>query len=223
VQYCNYPVFQLAQVVKDILNEIAENLGLRVTSKTKVSEIQERMMQNKPANLSVYEYMRDLWEKFGQKGRNDEVQETRQREVIKPKTRKASEIEISENQVRYIAPRSYYIQQKHKRLQLALKEKLTKSFGKDCVILFEENNVDVKLFQPEHIIFYEVKSSSYATSCIREALGQLLHYSFSDTDLRKKKLVVVGQYPPNRSDKEFIEFIKSNLKIDFDYENIELE
>jgi hypothetical protein len=208
---------------KDILNEIAENLGLRVTSKTKVSEIQERMMQNKPANLSVYEYMRDLWEKFGQKGRNDEVQETRQREVIKPKTRKASEIEISENQVRYIAPRSYYIQQKHKRLQLALKEKLTKSFGKDCVILFEENNVDVKLFQPEHIIFYEVKSSSYATSCIREALGQLLHYSFSDTDLRKKKLVVVGQYPPNRSDKEFIEFIKSNLKIDFDYENIELE
>ncbi len=211
---------------KEILNKIAEHFGLKITSKTKVSEIQERMMQNKPASLSVYEYMRDLWERFGQKGKSEEVEEVKEikrHKDSKAKIRKASEISISENQFRNIKSRSSYIQQKHKRLQLALKEKLMQSFGKDCVVLFEENSVDVKLFQPEHIVFYEVKSSSYATNCIREALGQLLHYSFSDSDSRKKKLVVVGQYPPTFEDLRFIEYVKSLLNIDFEYENVGLE
>lgn len=208
---------------KEILNKIAENFGLRITRKTKVSEIQERMMQNKPASLSIYEYMRNLWERFGQKGRSEDVEEIKPHKDNKARTRKASEIEISENQVRNIKSRSYYIQQKHKRLQLALKEKLAKSFGKDCVALFEENNVDVKLFQSEYIVFYEVKSSSYATNCIREALGQLLHYSFSDNDSREKKLVVVGQYPLTLEDLKFIKYIKTLLDIDFEYENVGLD
>jgi hypothetical protein len=208
---------------KDILNKIAESFGLKVTSKTKISEIQERMMQNKPADLSVYEYMRDLWERFGHIGRNEEIEVINPRQKQKPRTRKASEIEISESRARNIAPRSFYIQQKHKRLQLALKEKLIKSFGENCVVLFEENNVDVKLFQPEHMVFYEVKSSSYATNCIREALGQLLHYSFCDNDSRKKKLVVVGQYPPTLEDLKFIEYVKSLLNIEFEYESVRLD
>jgi hypothetical protein len=207
----------------DILNKIAENFGLKITRKTKISEIQERMIQNKPANLSVYEYMRDLWGKFGRVGRGPEVQVVKSRQENKPRTRKASDIEISENQIRNIAARSYYVQQKHKRLQLALKEQLTRSFGEDCVVLFEENNVDVKLFQPKHIVFYEVKSSSYATNCVKEALGQLLHYSFCDNEPKEKKLVVVGQYPPTMEDLKFIEYVKSLLNIEFRYENIGLD
>ncbi len=208
---------------KDILNDIAQSFGLETTSKTTVSEIQERMIENKPVDSSVYEYMRDLWERFGQKGRNEELENPKSSKENKTRTRKASEIGISENQVRNVTSRSYYIQQKHKKLQLALKEKLIKNFGNNCVVLFEENNVDVKLFQPKQIVFYEVKSSSYATKCVREAIGQLLHYSFSDTDLREKKLVVVGQYPPTSEDLKFIKYVKSLMNINFEYENVNLD
>jgi hypothetical protein len=206
---------------KDTLKKIATHFGLNPTNKTKISEIQDLMIQNKPANSSVYEYMSDLWEEFGRKGRNEEVEETKLNRKITSRKRKASEIEIQENPVRKVVSHSYYIRQKHKRLQLALKEKLTKKFSKDSVVLFEENNVDVKLFQPQYIIFYEVKSASYATKCIKEALGQLLHYSFCDDDKRKKKLVVVGQYPPTIEDIKFIDYVKSLLNIDFEYENVE--
>jgi hypothetical protein len=207
----------------ETLNKIAENFGLKITRKARISDIQELMMQNKPANLSVHEYMRHLWDKFGKKGNKDEADEKiKERQENKPRIRKASEIQVIENQVRTIAPRSYYVEQKHKQLQLALREKLIKKFGLDCVILFEENNVDVKLFQPKHIVFYEIKSASYATNCIREALGQLLHYSFSDIDLREKKLVVIGQYPPTPKDLKFIEYLKSLLNIEFEYESVSL-
>jgi hypothetical protein len=208
---------------KETLNKIAESFGLKVTGKTKISDIQELMMQNKPADMSVHEYMRHLWDKFGKKGNKDEVFETNAKpERNKSRTRKASEILSIEPQIRTVAYRSAYVEQKHKRLQLALKEKLIEEFGKDCVILFEENNVDVKLFQAKHIVFYEVKSASYATNCIRESLGQLLHYSFADKDLREKKLVVVGQYSQTPKDLEFIEYIKSILNIEFEYKSVGL-
>jgi hypothetical protein len=209
---------------REILEKIAESFGLVSPKKASISNIQELMMQNKPANLSVNEYMQHLWDKFGQKDNKDESNERiKKRQENKPKTRRATEIQIVKNQVRNTASRSYFVEQRHKKLQLALKEKLIKEYGEDSVILFEENNVDVKLFQPNQIIFYEVKTAAYATNCIREALGQLLHYSFSDKDLREKKLLVVGQYPPNLGDREYIAFIKKTLNIDFDYENVEID
>ncbi len=208
---------------KETLNKIAESFGLKVTGKTKISDIQDLMMQNKPANMSVHEYMRHLWDKFGKKGNKEEIYENNVKsKENKPRTRKASVILTIEPQIRTVVYRSAYVEQKHKKLQLALKEKLIKEFGEDCVILFEENNVDVKLFQPKHIVFYEVKSASYATNCIREALGQLLYYSFSDGDLREKKLVVVGQYPQTPKDLEFTEYIKSILNIEFEYKSVGL-
>lgn len=78
------------------------------------------------------------------------------------------------------------------------------------------------MVQPEVIVFYEVKSSPYASDCIREALGQILSYTFNDLDNRQKKLVVVGQ-SPNKNEVEFIKFIKKTLNIEFEYEIIDIE
>jgi len=69
----------------------------------------------------------------------------------------------------------------------------------------------------------EVKSSSYASECIKEALGQLLLYSLNDNDSRPKKHIVVGQYPATDNDKKYINFLKDNLKLEFDYMNIEIK
>ncbi|MCP9494834.1 MAG: hypothetical protein MSG64_10310 [Pyrinomonadaceae bacterium MAG19_C2-C3] len=208
---------------RETLNKIAENFGLKITGKTKISDIQELMMQNKPANKSVHEYMSHLWNKFGKKSDKDGADEKiEEPQANKLRTRKASDILNIKPQIRTVAYRSAYVEQKHKKLQLALKKKLIKEFGESSVVLFEENDIDVKLFQPNHLVFYEVKTAPYAANCIREALGQLLHYSFSDKDLREKKLVVVGQYSPTPKDLKFIEYLKSLLNIEFEYESVSL-
>ena len=86
------------------------------------------------------------------------------------------------------------------------------------MVVLEENWVDVKLYLPNEIVFYEVKSDLNASSCVRNAIGQGLNYICSDRDSRPKKLVVVGPVQPNEQDRLFIEFVKRNLLIEFDYE-----
>ena len=136
-------------------------------------------------------------------------------------TRQASTRRNTQSHKRTIN-RSYIVEQKHNKIQEALKRKLVKEYGKENVLL-EENYVDVKLIQPNYIGLYEVKSSSYASECVREALGQILFYSYHDQDKRTKKIYVVGQYPANEQDYGYIEYVKDKLKLDFEYLSIEIE
>lgn len=57
-------------------------------------------------------------------------------------------------------------------------------------------------------MFYEVKSSSCASECIKETLGQILLYSLKDSDKRPKKHIVVGQYPTIENDKN-LEYLRT--------------
>jgi hypothetical protein len=86
----------------------------------------------------------------------------------------------------------------------------------------EENWVDIKLVLASELLFYEVKSASYASDCVEEALGQVLGYVFRDPDARNKRIVVVGQFAPNADDERFIEFIRSSINIEFSYEHIDI-
>jgi hypothetical protein len=88
---------------------------------------------------------------------------------------------------------------------------------------YTKSNVDVKLLQPDYLGFYEVKSSSYASKCINEALEQILHYSYHDQDKRKKKIYVVGQYPANKQDYGYIEYIQEKLNLYFEYMDVGIE
>lgn len=205
---------------RDVLFRIANHFGLETTSHTKISEIQNLMMLNKPANLNVYQFMWQLFEQFGKKEDKEEITVTKKQRNIK-NTRKGTIQKNTNPQIRTIT-RSFVVEQKHNKIQEALKELLIKQYGIENVIL-EENFVDIKLIQPSYISFYEVKSASYASECIKEALGQILLYSLIDNDKRKKKHFVVGQYPATENDKKYINFIKENLKLEFDYINIEIK
>lgn len=207
---------------RDALFAIAKHYGLKTSSKTKISEIQEVMISNKPSDKNVYAYMFELSNRFingnkeylntretGNKKRNTKV------------TRRASKKRNTQAHRRTIN-RSYIVEQKHNKIQEALEEKLVEEYGKENVLL-EENYVDVKLIQPNYIGLYEVKSASYASECVREALGQILFYSYHDQDKRTKKIYVVGQYPANKQDTGYIQYVKDKLKLDFEYLNIEIE
>ena len=95
-------------------------------------------------------------------------------------------------------------------------------FGTQSVIL-EEDYVDIKLSLPNQLVIYEIKSSSYASDCVKEALGQILLYKFHIQDKRPIKIIIVGQYPPNNDERKYIDYIKSVVNLDFDYETIDLE
>jgi len=205
---------------RDVLFRIANHFGLHTTNRTKISEIQDVLISNKPANLNVYEFMRQLYNQFGQNEDKEIIVDTI-KPSIKRITRKAALKRNIEPQIRTIT-RSFIVEQKHNKIQEALKEILVNKYGIENVIL-EENFIDIKLIQPDFISFYEVKSAPFASDCIKEALGQILLYSLNDIDPRTKRHIVVGQYPPTENDIEFINFLKLNIKLEFDYINVEIE
>jgi hypothetical protein len=201
----------------DVLIRIAEHYGLSTNRNTSISEIQNVMTLNKPAHLNVYEFMRQLYNQFGEAKDKKEII-SKQGQRIK---RKSATGRNTNRQVRTVT-RSYFAEQRHNKIQEALKKILIKKYGKNNVIL-EENFVDIKLIQPDHISFYEVKSSPYAAECIKEALGQILLYSLNDTDKRPKKHFIVGQYSATHNDRKYIDFLKRNLKVEFEYISVEIE
>lgn len=206
---------------RDVLFKIANHFGLQTNRHTTISEIQNVMMLNKPAHLNVYAFMWQLYDHFGDNDDKKVIADSTKKRRQKRTTRRAANGRNTATQARTVT-RSYVAVQKHNKIQEALIKLLSDKYGKDNVIP-EENYVDLKLIQPNHITFYEVKSSSYASECIKEALGQILLYSLNDTDKRPKKHVVVGQYPTTDNDKKYIDFLKHNLKLEFDYLNVEIE
>lgn len=207
---------------REVLFLIAEHFGLKTNHQTKISEIQEVMILNKPSNKNVYDFMRELYDRFGRDNEKDVITgKTEKGKRTKKGQRKGTTKRNTKTHKRTVS-RSYIVEQKHNKIQEALRKKLADKYGEKNVIL-EENYVDVKLIQPDYLGFYEVKSSSYASECIREALGQILLYSYHDQDKRTKKIYVVGQYPANEQDYGYIDYIKEKLDLEFEYLNVEIE
>jgi len=201
-----------------VLIKIANSFGIKTK---KISEIQNLMINQKPADLDVYQYMRELWKKFSGKQEKKEKDENSAK-AKRQNNRKATDSKNTNPQERKMSGQSIIADQKHNKIQEKLKEILIAEYGKENVKL-EENYVDVKLIQPDSITYFEVKSDSYASDCITKALGQLLRYSFKDSTPKLKKLFVVGQFEPNEDEAKFIDFIKKQLLFEFDYMSINIE
>ncbi|MGI8967462.1 MAG: hypothetical protein ACR2H1_15445 [Limisphaerales bacterium] len=144
----------------------------------KYSAIHQAMISHKPPHLSVYEYSSELCREFGGK------KKTNPRIKARRTTREAATWKNTGTQTRRGAA-TYIATQNHNILQEALKNKLITKYGEENVFM-EQNFVDIKVVQPDRIYFYEVKSSSYASGCIIEALGQILSYAHIDDDIRPK-------------------------------------
>jgi len=173
------------------------------------------MISHKPSHFSIYEYASTFWKEFGGKKKLN-AQIKARRTIRKAVTEKNTGTQTRRGTTTYFAT------QKHNILQETLKNKLVAKYGQENVFM-ETNFVDIKVIQPDVIYFYEVKSSAYASDCIREALGQILLYAHRDDDSRPKQLIVAGQYKPNDDEVVFINYVKKNLNLNFSYENIDLD
>jgi hypothetical protein len=88
---------------------------------------------------------------------------------------------------------------RHNELEDALYQILCSKHGETAVrtghLLGYGGIVDVALKVGHGLTFYEIKAAPSARSAIREALGQLLEYSFWPDCLRSENLVVVSEHP----------------------------
>lgn len=198
-----------------VLRRIARLLGVPQGRSIIVSQIQEQMMEEKPADLDLYQYMVHLWNSFSSQLNPVESDKPERETRMSNSRRRAVTTRNVDPQVRSSA-RSCVIEPRHNKIQTALYKDLVQEFGEEYVKM-EEDFVDIKVVQPEQITLYEVKAASYAAICIREAIGQLLFYAIKLVDSREKRLVVVGQYPPNPSEQEMIKKMRQHLKVDLTY------
>lgn len=203
------PIFSTETLLK-----IASSFGLRATARTSVSTFQQLMIDHKPAHLTIYEYAEELFQKFGRQKQNNEKRQLLTKRI-------ANNTKSTSPQFRKGAS-SYIAEQKHNLLQEKLKENLIRRYGEPNVKM-EENYVDIKVTLPNKTMLYEVKSSSYASDCVREALGQLISYSFREGEILPKEHYIVGQFEPNKDEVNYINFVKKHLSLGFEYLAVNLD
>ena len=109
----------------------------------------------------------------------------------------------------------------HNQLQTALYEQLSQCYGADFVATEQScgsgNRIDLVVKKDSRYSLYEIKTSSSAKNCIREALGQLLEYGFYNDDIRIDKLVIVSPHELKNSDVEYIARIKEKFSLPIEY------
>ena len=86
---------------------------------------------------------------------------------------------------------------RHNDIQYALYQYLLSLYGVENVgaevVTGEGQKIDIVVRDGNFFIFYEIKTSSCIRVCIREALSQLLEYSFWSDDERATRLVIVTE------------------------------
>jgi hypothetical protein len=83
--------------------------------------------------------------------------------------------------------------------------------------------VDVVTQDEGTTTFYEIKTAPSVRACIRQALPQLLEYSFWPQDKRADKLVIVSHLPITSAAKKYIKHLRAEFNLPLSYKQFDLE
>lgn len=122
-----------------------------------------------------------------------------------------------------------------------IKDRLIKDIKSNPNLLKMESEIDISTLSDENkinkinyvdlaaetkdrqIIFFEIKTHPDARLCIRQALGQLMEYSYFPNTNYAQKLVVVGIGDKTKEIKCYIEKLNEKFKISIDYLRVSLK
>lgn len=116
---------------------------------------------------------------------------------------------------------AYVADAAHNILQEKVYKYLCERFGITNVEL-ERDNIDITLNRSNAITLYEVKPYLSTERCIREALGQLLLYSYRyhvQSVGQRLQLAVVGPNKPSSQDRKFLQYVKDSIRLPIEYMN----
>ncbi len=126
--------------------------------------------------------------------------------------------------VAYLKSNQIDVDLRHNLIQLTLYKKLCEQFGKELVRAEwptgNGTRIDMAIKHASNYWFYEVKTFHSPRACIREALGQLLEYSFWPKGRKAERLVVVGESPLDKEGNDYLEFLQSTFNLPIFYEQI---
>ena len=115
---------------------------------------------------------------------------------------------------------------RHNPLQEALYIRLVKKHGRENVDYESPTGmgtrVDVVVNQPDGDWFYEIKTSPEPRECIREAIGQLLEYSFWPGSQEASRLIVVGETPADADTEEYCRRLSKRFSLPVEYQRIKV-
>jgi len=115
---------------------------------------------------------------------------------------------------------AYVVEQAHNKLQQAIIDYLRGIPGN--VVTVEEGNVDIIVRSAAGTSYYEVKAYNTAKQCLREALGQIIEYSwFKNPAHNNLNLIIVGPRQASPSEKEYIDYINTNFHQQISYADFE--
>ena len=83
--------------------------------------------------------------------------------------------------------------------------------------------IDVTVKSGDQYLHYEIKTDDSARMCIRQALGQLLEYSYWPGALEAERLIVVGEPPLDPEAREYLHNLRERFSIPIHYRQFDLE
>ena len=117
-------------------------------------------------------------------------------------------------------------QLRHNDLQYRLYQVLSKKFGKKAVgtevLTGNGTQIDAVLKRTGGYWFYEIKTGTTARSCIREALAQLLEYSYWPGSQNAKRLIIVGEPSLDDKAKQYLQTMRKKFNLPVYYEQLEM-
>ena len=119
--------------------------------------------------------------------------------------------------------REINVEARHSYIQEKLISELTAIHGPHAVAA--ENyiggkKIDVVLKINNDYIFYEVKTASSAKACIRQAVGQLLEYSYFTCTQNAVQIVVVGEHTIDSDTKKYLDFLQQQFGLPLEYKTV---
>lgn len=201
------PVFKL-----ELLKKFTNEFGMNHNGKKGYADMHKFLFQVKPPNISVFNFMRQLFFKEGLIKTDS-----------KPKRQRKGTDELNVNDYqRETKGKTSTVTSTHKKYQIKLREYLLKQYP-DSQVTFEKNFIDILLVSESEVHYYEVKTSHSSEDCIKKGLGQLLSYSYYEEQVLskykdlKKKIVICGKLKPKPNDLKFIDYVNDSLKVRFEY------
>lgn len=194
---------------RKVVRYLAELFDMNISKSTTTVQMHQYLM-GLVSKESYWDDMRTFWQLHNDRNRAENPNESAEsllRRGVKLKDIKESLRKSSLKQVT--------ISKRHNKLQQKIHDELVAQ-GYDAIM--EENNIDIKVEHPDRVDFYEVKITNSAKNCIRQALGQIIEYSYDFNSEKNKRLIIVGNHPLTEADESYVNFLKHNLLLPFEFE-----
>lgn len=115
----------------------------------------------------------------------------------------------------------------HNQIQNSVYQKLVAQFGKEHVGTEVSTGcgtyIDIALNTPEGDIFFEIKTAPDLKSCIRQAISQLLEYSYWPNENRAVALIIIAPHELNQSAKLYLNRMRNQFGIPIYYHEFRID